>query len=806
MAAAALDGVLRHIRGLAAAAGVAGCSDGELLARFAERHDEGAFEAILRRHGLLVLRVCQRVLRDPSAAEDAFQATFLILLQSTALIRKGESLASWLHGVAYRIAVRARTTAARERSLNRPPLPAPADPLSESSWREARAVIDEELNHLPERYRAPLLLCYFEGHTQEAASRLLGLPKGTLVRRLARGRKLLRARLTRRGVALSTGLLFLLLAEAAAARVPTVLVQATLRLGVHIAGAGPTAVIPARVATLLGEGMKVTGPAKLKVASALAVVLLGVGAGLFAWQPPAAAPAAKVAPVRGPAVASPPERGEGIAVTARATLERHGDVVWSAAFSPDGKTLATVGGHWGKTGEVILWDVASGKLRARVEDRMGVRAAAFSPDGKTLATADFCEGTIKLRDPASGEVRAALRDHNLKAPTVVNAIAFTPDGRTLVAGYLDGFVEIWDLPTRQVKSGFVGDPGGVYTVALCPTGQLLATGGKDQAVHLWELPGRRQVAVLHGHGGPVEALAFSPDGRAIASASWDRTVRLWEVVTGQERLALRSHTSEVLAVAFSPDGRAMASAGGQWGDQGPRRGGTPAGEARLWDVARGKVLASFPGHKDRVFAVTFTPDGTTLASAGWDRTAKLWDVPRFPAAPRKELTDRELDALWRQLGDRDAAKAYRALVALTGGPGRVGGYFKGILKPSVIDPGRITRLIAQLDDDAFAVRERASAELEKLGGLAKTALREALKARPSAEVRQRVRRLLDRPSTATSPEQLRSLRAVEVLERIGTREALGVLETLAKGAAEDLLTREAKASLKRLAKPAGRAP
>ena len=808
MTGMALRSVLGHIRGLA---GVEiGPGDGELLTRFANDRDDSAFEAILRRHGPLVLRVCQRVLREPSAAEDAFQATFLIFLQKVGSISKGGSLASWLHGVAYRTAARAKANAGRLQITPRPEdvrntsgqlaATSLADPLSESSWREARAVLDEELNRLPEHYRAPLVLCYLQGQTQEEAGRVLRLSRGALSRRLTRARKMLRARLSRRGVTLSVGLLLHLLADAAAARVPALLVLATLKAARHVVE-GTAGVIPARVATLLDVGVGAIGLAKPKVAAAaLAVVLLGVGAGLFACLAPPETTVGKGGPAAGRHPAVKPAESKGVtALAARATLERHGDIVWSSVFSPDGKTLVTVGGQWGKQGEVVLWDVATRKVRARVEEPMGVRSAVFSPDGKVLATADFFEGTIKLRARASGKVYATLRGHNREVATVANTIAFAPDGRSLVAGYLDGFVEVWDLAARRVRSGFVAHDKGTYSLAICPGGQKLATGGQDQTIKLWDLATGEQLAVLCGHEGPVENIAFAPDGKMIASASYDRTVRLWEVLTGQERLTLRGNQFEVLAVAFSPDGRWMASGGGRWGDAGPKRTGPGTAEVKLWDVTTGKEVAGLRGHRDRVFGVTFCPAGKCLASASWDRMAKLWDVPRPEQATPRKRTAEELDALWTGLADRNAARAYRALVGLVGSAGVVP-YFKGRLKRAVPDNPRLARLIAELDDDAFAIRQRASAELEGLGGVAKPALRKAMKEAASAEVRRRAEWLLERPSAAVEPEQLRPLRAVEVLERLGTPEARELLKTLVGGADEARLTLETRASLERLAK------
>jgi RNA polymerase sigma factor (sigma-70 family) len=274
--------MLSHLRTLLAPE-PAPLSDGQLLERFAVHQDEAAFAALVRRYGPLVLGVCRRVLHDTHEAEDTFQATFLVLARKAGAISRRGSVAGWLYQVAYRAALKARTrTANRHRHERRVGRKSPADPLAEVSGRELLGLLDSEVRRLPERFREPLVLCYLDGRTRDEAARLLGWPVGTVKSRLARGRDLLRRRLTRRGVTLAGGLLPLALTESATGALPPVLLGSTTKAALPFA-TGPLS----SHASALAEGVLQTMFAtKLKWATlwVLVISLFSLGAGLLARQ------------------------------------------------------------------------------------------------------------------------------------------------------------------------------------------------------------------------------------------------------------------------------------------------------------------------------------------------------------------------------------------------------------------------------------------------------------------------------------------------------------------------------------------
>lgn len=287
MATAPLQTVLRHLRRLAVPDGAGGLSDAQLIERFVAGRDEAAFEVLVWRHGGMVFDLCLRVLRHRQDAEDAFQAAFLVLARKAGSIGKRDSVGSWLYKVAYRVALGARAGAARRARLQRP-LPDVSAPDQRDPMRcDLRETLDEEVNRLPDKYRAPVILCYLEGKTVDEAARQLGRPRGTVGTWLARGRERLRHRLSRRGVALTSVALTAALARSAgAAGVPAPLVAGTVRAAAGSAAAA--GVVSPHVAALTEGVLHAMFVSKLKLVLGLvlsAALVTGAGGltfGLYA--------------------------------------------------------------------------------------------------------------------------------------------------------------------------------------------------------------------------------------------------------------------------------------------------------------------------------------------------------------------------------------------------------------------------------------------------------------------------------------------------------------------------------------------
>jgi hypothetical protein len=468
------------------------------------------------------------------------------------------------------------------------------------------------VQRLPEKYRAPFVLCCLEGLSKAEAAGELGWKEGTVSGRVAQARQLLQRRLARRGVTLSAVLTAVALTQnSAAAAAPPVLVEAAAHAGLApAAGTAPAGGLSPGARTLADAVLRGRGwmATLAGLAALLGLVLLLGGAALVAFRRGADSPRGIADPPGGNAdsakgikvdaakVPLAPRQGPGRAGPARPGPARDEQVA-ALAFSPDGRRLVTAGARAGRPGYLRIWDIAAARELAAQEGIPGTSAVAFSPDGRTLASGEV-GGDVKLRDPATGQERAALHGNGLG----VTGLAFSPDGAVLASAGLDQTVKLWDLQAQQERQALLGHTDRVLAVAFFRHGRALVSGSADQTARIWDVPSGKERLTLRGHQGAVGAVAVSPDDNLVATAGQDGMIRLWDAATGQEAALLQGNDAAVVAVAFSPDGRFLAGAAGN--------------RIRLWDVHTHRLIGSLEKQAAAISSLALSPDGNYLANGG----------------------------------------------------------------------------------------------------------------------------------------------------------------------------------------------
>jgi WD40 repeat protein len=437
-----------------------------------------------------------------------------------------------------------------------------------------------------------------------------------------------------------------------------------------------------------------------------------------------------------------------------------------------------------------VWDAGKGRLLFELPGHAkGVADAAFSPDGKLIATGGVAEDrTVRIWDAAGGKLRHRLEGQG----SGVNHLAFSPDGKFLASGETcadqrrprDGWVQLWNPHDGTIVRVLPAPPGSVLSLQFSPDGRTLAVTGRGVQFCAVTPSGRKTFfAADEDH---VLSLGYSPDGRTAILQTMDGLL-FYDTAARAEIHRLGGKASGQRA-AVSPDGRVVAV-------------GQDRGKVRLISAVTFQDLLTLEGHPKAVGPLAFSPDGRRLVTGSDDTTALVWDVAGIggKAVPSvKEATPGQLAKWWDELANPNAKLAYRATWDLIATPEQAVALLREKLKPAADDTST-AKLITALDSTRFADRESAAKQLAAPGRDAESELRKALDGSPSAETHRRIEGLLERlEKEPPSPERLREGRALTVLEQAGGPAARKLLAELAGGASGAQLTRDAKSALDRI--------
>jgi eukaryotic-like serine/threonine-protein kinase len=286
-----------------------------------------------------------------------------------------------------------------------------------------------------------------------------------------------------------------------------------------------------------------------------------------------------------------------------AVLSGHREIVFSAAYSPDGTRIVTASRD--KTART--WDARTGVQLAVLSGHgERVNSARYSPDGMRIVTASY-DGTARIWDAQTGAQLAVLSGHGHE----MLSASYSPDGTRIVTAGEDKTARIWDAQTDAQLTVLSGHGDKVYSASYSPDGMRIVTASWDKTARTWDARSGAQLAVLSGHGDRVSSATYSPDGMRIVTASWDKTARIWDARLGKLLAVLSGHGDAVASANYSPDGTRIVTS--SWDKT-----------AAIWDALTGAQLAAISGHADIVYSAVYSPDGTRILTASWDKTARIW--------------------------------------------------------------------------------------------------------------------------------------------------------------------------------------
>jgi len=288
-----------------------------------------------------------------------------------------------------------------------------------------------------------------------------------------------------------------------------------------------------------------------------------------------------------------------------AVLSGHADLVYSAAYSPDGGRIVTASDD--KTARI--WDARTGaELAVLSGHRGGINSAAYSPDGGRIVTASN-DKTARIWDARTGAPLAVLSGHGDR----ILSAAYSPDGNRIVTASNDKTARVWDAQTGAELAVLSGHRDRINWGVYSPDGTRIVTASNDNTARVWDARTGAELAALSGHGDRILSAAYSPDGHRIVTASNDKTARVWDARTGAELAVLSGHGDIVKKAAYSPDGAHIVSVSADK-------------TARIWDALTGAPLAVLSGHAGDVTSGAYSPDGTRIVTASFDKTARIWDA------------------------------------------------------------------------------------------------------------------------------------------------------------------------------------